>query len=84
MNNTMIMVEEDNSNRYKVMINTGEMCMIMVEEPNRLEGFRFVDIGNYYKDKDGNKCVILSKEDAIKYNSYIDVPIYVKKEIKVK
>ena len=59
--------------------NTGEMCMIMVRDDNREEGIRPIDLGNYYKDNEGNKCLILSRKDAIKYNKLIDCPIYIRK-----
>lgn len=59
------------------MKNTGIMCMISVHDPNSTSGVRFVDLGNYYIDKHGKKCVILTKEYANRYAHLLDVPVYV-------
>jgi len=58
--------------------NTGVICMIQVSDANREEGFRFVDVGNYFTDPDGNQCVITSIEDARAYKEKINVPIYIR------
>jgi hypothetical protein len=58
--------------------NTGIMCMITVPDSNRKDGFKHVDLGNYFTDTDGNKCLVTTKENAIKYGSQINVPIYVR------
>jgi len=58
--------------------NTGTMCMITVPDANREEGFKHVDLGNYFTDTDGNKCLVTTKENATKYGSQINVPIYVR------
>ncbi len=52
--------------------------MITVPDSNRKDGFKHVDLGNYFTDTDGNKCLVTTKENAIKYGSQINVPIYVR------
>ena len=59
--------------------NTGQMCMIAVPDPNNEDGFRYVDLGNYFIDYDGNKCLVTTLENAKKYSSQVKVPIYVRK-----
>ena len=58
--------------------NTGQMCMITEPDANREEGFRFVDLGNYFFDAFGRKCLVTTKENAIKYGDRVDVPIYIR------
>jgi hypothetical protein len=58
--------------------NTGTMCMITVPDANRKEGFKHVDLGNYFTDTNGNKCLVTTKENATKYSIQINVPIYVR------
>jgi hypothetical protein len=58
--------------------NTGEMCMITVLDANRKDGFKHVDLGNYFTDSDGNKCLVTTKENATKYHSKVNVPIYIR------
>jgi hypothetical protein len=53
--------------------------MITVPDANRLEGFKQIDLGNYYM-KDNKKCLITNIEYATKYGKQIDVPIYVMKD----
>jgi len=60
-------------------VNTGVLCMITVPDANRLEGFKQIDLGNYYM-KDNKKCLITNIEYATKYGKQIDVPIYVMKD----
>lgn len=60
--------------------NTGVMCMISVNDNNREDGFKFVDLGNYFTDGNGNKCLITTKENAMQYCNQITVPIYVSKD----
>ena len=59
--------------------NTGEICMIEVPNASREEGFRLVDLGNYFVAPDGSKCLITSVENAKKYKHKVNVPIYIKK-----
>lgn len=61
------------------LVNTGEMCMISVVDENREDGFRMVDIGNYFQKSDGTKVVITSGIKAEKYGHLIDADIYVRK-----
>lgn len=63
----------------KHLKNTGVMCVICVADPNRKDGMRQVDVGNYSTDTDGAKCVIMSIDYAEKYARLIDVPVYVPK-----
>jgi hypothetical protein len=58
---------------------TEQMCLIAVPDENREEGFKYVDLGNYYKDSKGDKCLVTSKELARKYSKFIKVPIYTHK-----
>jgi hypothetical protein len=58
--------------------NTNKMCMITVLDANREDGFKHVDLGNYFTDSDGNKCLVTTKENAIKYGIQVNVPIYVR------
>jgi hypothetical protein len=58
--------------------NTGVICMISVQDCNRKEGFKHIDLGNYFTDSNGNKCLVTTKENATKYSSHINVPIYVR------
>ena len=57
--------------------NTGVMCMISVSDANREEGFRYIDLGNYFIDVNENKCLITTKKNAIQYGNQITVPIYI-------
>lgn len=52
------------------------ICLIEVKDQNREEGFRFVDVGDYYQDCNGNRIVITSKELAKKYHHLLEEPIY--------
>jgi len=60
------------------MKNTGVMCMITVNDANREDGIKHIDIGNYYIDEQGEKCVITTKDIANKYSELIDCKIYTK------
>ena len=55
------------------MKNTGVMCMVFV-------GDKAIDMGNYYTDKDGKRCLITRKDLAQKYGFLVDCPIYVFKD----
>ena len=61
-------------------IPTGEMCMVHIRDENREDGFRSVDIGNYYTSPDGEKVLIMSCEQAERYGNLLEVPIYIRKE----
>lgn len=58
--------------------NTGVICMIQVPDANREDGIRFVDVGNYFIDPSGKRCVVTSVENARAYKEKINVPIYVR------
>ena len=58
--------------------NTGVICMIEMPDANREDGFRYVDIGNYFTAPDGTKCLITSVENARAYKDKIEVPIYIR------
>ena len=53
------------------------MCLIAVPDANREDGFKYVDLGNYFTDSDGNKCLVTSPDLAAKYSKYVKVPIYI-------
>jgi hypothetical protein len=55
---------------------TDAMCLIAVPDANREDGFKYVDLGNYFTDSKGNKCLVTSPELAAKYSTYVKVPIY--------
>lgn len=57
--------------------NTGVICSVTVPDPNREDGVRLVDVGNYFTDDDGEKYVITSREYAIKYARLIEVPVLI-------
>lgn len=60
--------------------NTGVMCTVYVPDPNREEGFKMVDLGNYFRNyKDGKRCLITSRENADKYGHMVDAAVYVLK-----
>ena len=56
---------------------TEQICLIAVPDENREDGFKYVDLGNYYTDNNGNKCLVATKEIAKKYSKFIKVPIYI-------
>lgn len=55
--------------------NTGQMCMVLVADANRDDGFRTVDLGNYFL-LDGRKVLLTTLDNAKKYGHLIDVDIY--------
>lgn len=59
------------------LTNTGVICLVAVTDPNGDDGIKHIDVGNYFIDTDGSKCVITSEDYAEKYGHLIDVPIYV-------
>ena len=58
--------------------NTGVICMLQIPDLNREEGFRCVDLGNYFIAPDGTKCLITSADLAQKYQHKINVQIYIR------
>jgi hypothetical protein len=61
-------------------INTGIICTISVPDSNRKEGFKFIDLGNFFiNNVDGKQCLITTKENAMQYEKYVKVPIYIRK-----
>ena len=60
---------------------TEQMCLITVPDPNREDGYRYVDLGNYYLDDNNRKCLVTTAELADKYFWYVKVPIYIRKKI---
>jgi len=58
--------------------NTGVICMVEVPDANRKEGFRNVDLGNYFTAPDGTQCLITSVENARAYKDKVNVPIYIR------
>jgi len=59
--------------------NTGVICMIQVPDANRKDGFKNVDLGNYFTAPDGTQCLITSIENAKAYKDKVEVPIYIRK-----
>ena len=60
------------------MKDTGVMCLITINDENEKDGIRHIDIGNYFLDEKGNKCVITTYELARKYHNLIDCDIYIR------
>ncbi len=58
---------------------TEQICLIRVPDENRIEGFRYIDLGNYFIDSNGKKCLVTSKQLAEKYSDLLNVPVYVHK-----
>jgi hypothetical protein len=61
--------------------NTGVMCMVAVPDYNREEGFKSVDLGNYFTDPNGDRCLVTSVELASRYSRYVNVPIYTRRSL---
>lgn len=59
--------------------NTNEICFIKVKCPNREEGFKMVDLGNYFKNEKGEKVLITTLEKAKRFGHLVDVDIYIHK-----
>ena len=59
--------------------NTGVICVISIPDANSKDGFRNIDLGNYFTAPDGTRCLITSVENARAYKHKIDVPIYTRK-----
>jgi len=59
--------------------NTGEICMVTVEDVSRKDGIKFVDLGNYFTDDKGKKFLFTSLENAKKYWKLVNVPILIPK-----
>jgi len=53
----------------------------MVPDANREDGYRHVDLGNYYMDDNNRKCLVTTAELADKYFWYVKVPVYIRKKI---
>lgn len=63
--------------------NTGTMCLLEVQDMNNEDGFRVVDVGNWFKCQQTNeKYVLMSVKNAKKYYEHPDVKgkIIVKKQ----
>jgi hypothetical protein len=58
---------------------TEQICLIRVPDENRIDGFRFVDLGNYFTDSNGKKCLVTSQQLADKYSDFLNIPVYVRK-----
>lgn len=61
-----------------MFLNTYQMCIVFVPDQNREEGFKCVDLGNFFKDEMGKKVLITSRELAEKYSKLVDVPIFIR------
>lgn len=51
------------------------ICLVQVSDYNKEEGYRNVNVGNYFEDDAGNLFVVTTLEMAKKYYQYINVPI---------
>ena len=60
--------------------NTGVMCMITIDDLSRKDGFKSIDLGNYFLSPSGSRCLILTSEDAKRYGHLASVPVYVMKK----
>ena len=61
------------------MKNMNEICLVAIEDLNQNDELKFIDLGNYFLDSNGRKCLITSKELAEKYSHKVNVPIYILK-----
>jgi hypothetical protein len=59
--------------------NTGAMCMVEVPDSSREEGFRLIDMGNYYADGKGENYLITSLDLAKKYGHLVKEKVYTPK-----
>ena len=50
-------------------------------DDSKEEGFRCVDVGNFYKNAKGERVVVTDIEKAKKYSGLIDVPVYIRRAI---
>ena len=62
-------------------VNTGEICTVFPGDDSKEEGFRCVDVGNFYKNAKGERVVVTDIEKAKKYSGLIDVPVYIRRAI---
>lgn len=58
--------------------NTGVVCFITVPDETREEGFRLIDLGNYFTNEQREKFLLTSYENAMKYWRKVDVPILIR------
>ena len=58
--------------------NTGVMCVVTVEDVNRKDGIKSVDLGNYFTNDKGDKFLFTSFENAEKYWHLVNVPIVIR------
>lgn len=61
--------------------NTGAMCLVYVYDPNRPDGMRSVDMGNFY-DNNGVRVLVTTPELAEKYAHLVPCPVYVRRPTK--
>ena len=55
------------------------ICLVYVVDPSREEGVKGVDIGNYYTTLSGQRVLVLSQDNAVKYGHLVPEQIYVKR-----
>lgn len=58
----------------RMFTDTGSMCAIHIASS---DGMRMVDLGNYFKTSDGEKVLITSKDNALRYGHLVDCMIYI-------
>ena len=56
-------------------VNTGEVCFVY-------DGEKVVDIGNFFTDEGGKKCLITSREFAVRYGHLFECDVYILREKK--
>lgn len=66
-----------NDNNEVFFENTGEICTVFIKDDNRDEGFRSVDLGNFFRTPSGEKVLITSRHLADKYGHLVKENIYV-------
>jgi len=61
------------------LTSTGEICMVTVQDDSREDGLRHIDLGTYFLDASGRRCLVTTADLARQYSNMIDVPVYVQK-----
>ena len=60
--------------------NTGIVCTLTLNDENRKDGLRHVDMGNFYETEGGERVLITSSELAQTYGHLVQEKIYLSKD----
>lgn len=61
------------------LVNTHSICCVFVEDPNREDGVKMIDLGNYFKNDNGDIVLVTSMQLAVKYGHLVKEKIFVRK-----